>query len=191
VELIELCDEIYPKEELRERVTRERSIWIKRLSDAIEERCWGEGWNPRKKVGKESRMWIDKQRKLHKLGKLMEWKRRVLERVEFPFSPQKEVATNMGHAARLVKFYEEYGHYAPTMSYGGGALTHWVCELRETDGRVGIISDTPESAKEAIEYLKKNIRGFDMSLTVKETFNKLHGLTHNGYERSVVSDTKD
>lgn len=111
--------------------------------------------------------WVERQRKLHRNNMLVPWKRRQLDMIAFPYEPANRASSpdNMGYALLLCAFHAEHGHYAPTQTVGGPDLMRWVRLMRQSSGQKGVIAETAESARAALDYLKLKIPDFDLAKT--------------------------
>lgn len=151
-----------------------KSVWSTRTNDQIER-------------GHPQEFWAWKQRKKFRDGSLPDWRKDMLLSIGFPLDAARIKAQNdnMSHAKSLVDFFLHHGHCGPTITIGGGALTHWVRRMRDSNGRSGVVSDAPGSAEQANEYLKAHIPGFSWDDTFKSDYNESAGKTHNGYRPSL------
>lgn len=108
------------------RPQRELQDWVHHLHDyrQLKESTDWDGMTPR---GHPLEKWVQKQRTLYNQGKLMAWKKRMLEDAGFDFVAPRtaKVPTDVDYAHQLVAFYKEHGHYAPTQTVGGAGLTKW------------------------------------------------------------------
>jgi integrase len=152
------------------------ALWLARTSDEI---------------GNEHPLqdWVTRQRKLARNGKLQAWKRDMLDTIGFPYLAARVVdaPSDLGHAKALHAFYDEHGHYAPTVTIGGTALTRWVRLMRQSGGTHGLISGNAKTAKLALRYLKSHIAGFNLANTHKAELNAARGLSFNGYAKATVA----
>jgi hypothetical protein len=69
-------------------------------------------------------------------------------------------------AHELVNFYQEHGHYAPTISSGGSDLTHWVRNMRKSNGTIGVYPEGGVYCSQALSILREKIPDFDLRLTI-------------------------
>jgi hypothetical protein len=136
--------------------------------------------------------WVARQRKRYRQGILEAWKITWLKAIGFTFVGERltTVPTNAEYARRLIAFHREFGHYAPTISYGGSGLTRWCRLMRDSGGRHGIISASNEGVNQAEDVavandlLRAALPNFSWENTSKVTLHESAGLTHNGYAPS-------
>lgn len=145
------------------------------------------GWDGVTERGHPLEQWVHKQRRLHKIGRLQDWKRQALREARFDFvSPrQQATTTNEQYAHELVAFYLQHGHWSPTQTVGGAGLTKWWKKMSETGGRVGILSQSTESAQEAARILRERIPGFSFRPPSKAQINQSRGLSFNGFAKEA------
>lgn len=128
--------------------------------------------------------WVWSQRKRHREGTLPLWKRQRLEEIDFPLVPTRP--TNTARARELVAFYQANGHYSPTQTEGGAALTKWYRLFVPSRGTVGLQELPPtvdplHDLEEARRVLEDGIPGFEWRYVDKAEIHASLGLTHNGY----------
>lgn len=164
------------------RPQRELQDWVHHLHDyrQLKESTDWDGMTPR---GHPLEKWVQKQRTLYNQGKLMAWKKRMLEDAGFDFVAPRtaKVPTDVDYAHQLVAFYKEHGHYAPTQTVGGAGLTKWWTEFRQSKGARGLASGDSTSAREARKVLKKQIPGFSFDAPTKAEINRASGRSFNGF----------
>lgn len=81
------------------------------------------------------------QRKRHREGTMPDCKRVRLETIGFPLDPRRP--TNTDRARELLAFYAEHGHYSPTHTHGGAALTKRAVKFLSSSGSAGLV-DLPD-----------------------------------------------
>jgi hypothetical protein len=145
------------------------------------------GWDGVIERGHPLEQWVHKQRRLHKMGRLLDWKRQALREANFDFvSPrQQATTTNEQYAHQLVAFFLKEGHWSPTQTAGGAGLTKWWKAMSESGGRVGVISQSTESAQEAARILRERIPGFSFRTPTKAQINRSRGLSFNGFAKTA------
>ena len=164
------------------RQERELQHWVLHLH-TFRQLKEGSNWDGTTPRGHPLEQWVQKQRTLHNQGKLMSWKRKMLEEAGFDFiSPRAaKDPTDVDYARKLVAFYREHGHYAPTQTVGGAGLTKWWIRFRTTRGECGLRGGNAQTASEALKILKKQIPGFTFDAPTKAMINKAQGRSSNGY----------
>lgn len=153
--------------------------WSRRVDDQV-------------RRGHPQQNWVQKQRAAYRRGELEAWQLSRFERIGFPLASvrQQAMPTNAEYAARLVDFYREHGHHAPTHTIGGNGITHWLAAFAGSKGRVGLSRlpvGTDESAdlKSAMKIITDGIPGFTFGACSKAALNREKGLSHNGYKPSI------
>lgn len=152
-----------------------REMWAQRHSDLV----------PR---GHPMEHWVWKQRAAHKKGTMQVWRADLLAGIGFPLEALKvehgEPMTDVTYALKLIDFWHQHDHYAPTITIGGAGLTRWVRLMRDSCGLSGLFSGTPQSVAEANRLLFNSIDGFDWRNTHKSDINLGSGLSFNGFAPS-------
>lgn len=145
------------------------------------------GWDGITERGHPLEQWVHKQLRLHKIGRLQEWKRPALREAKFDFvAPRKGAeTTNEQYAHELVAFYLEHGHWAPTQTVGGAGLTKWWNRMCASGGMMGSASQSSESAQEAAKILRERIPGFSFRGPAKAQINRSRGLSFNGFAKKA------
>lgn len=145
------------------------------------------GWDGVTQRGHPLEQWVQKQRRLHKLGRLQDWKRQALREAKFDFASPRQQATttNEQYAHELVAFFLQRGHWSPTQTVGGAGLTKWWKRMSESGGKVGIVSQSTESAQEATRILRERIPGFSFYSPTKSQINQSRGLSFNGFAKEA------
>lgn len=163
------------------RLTNETKAWLASLERYTQLKSVG--WNGITPRGHELEKWVQKQRTLHHQAKLLPWKKAALDKAGFAFvAPRKSMTpSDQDHARNLVVFFQLHGHYAPTQTDGGAALTKWWGRFRDTNGQSGLTTGSKESALEALQILKSGIPEFAFDGASKSHFNESKGLTFNGF----------
>ncbi|NWF46047.1 hypothetical protein F3K02_12410 [Hydrogenophaga sp. D2P1] len=163
------------------RLTNETKAWLASLERYTHLKSVG--WNGITPRGHELEKWVQKQRTLHHQAKLLPWKKAALDKAGFAFvAPRKsKTPTDQDHARNLVVFFQLHGHYAPTQTDGGAALTKWWGRFRDTNGQSGLTTGSKESALEALQILKSGIPEFVFDGASKSQINESKGLTFNGF----------
>lgn len=153
--------------------------WSRRVDDLV-------------RRGHPQQNWVQKQRAAHRRGELEEWQLSRFERIGFPLASvrQQAIPTNAEYAARLVDFYREHGHHAPTHTIGGNGITQWLAAFAGSKGRAGLSrlpvgTDEPADLKSAMKIITDGIPGFTFGACSKATLNRAKGLSHNGYKPSI------
>jgi hypothetical protein len=163
------------------RLTNETKAWLASLERYTQLKS--EGWNGITPRGHELEKWVQKQRTLHHQAKLLPWKKVALDKAGFAFVAPRNSMTpsDQDHARNLVVFFQSHGHYAPTQTHGGAALTKWWSRFRDTNGQSGLATGSKESALEALQILKSGIPRFVFDGAAKSQINESKGLTFNGF----------
>lgn len=166
---------------IHNRVAQETQAWLSALERYRALKA--SGWNGVTPRGHELEKWVQKQRTLHNQKRLQEWKRAALRAADFDFiSPRADqTPADQDHARALVAFYREHGHYSPTQTHGGAALTKWWTKFRASSGVQGLLSGTREDAQEALRILQAGIPDFTFDAPCKSEINESQGLSFNGY----------
>lgn len=143
------------------------------------------GWDGITERGHPLEKWVQKQRTLHHQGRLQDWKRKALREAHFDFvAPRNSaVKTNEQYAHELVAFYLQHGHWSPTQTVGGAGLTKWWKKMHDSGGKVGIVSQSSESAMAAAKILRERIPGFTFCAPGKSDINRSRGLSFNGFAK--------
>ena len=173
---------------IQNRVSQETQAWLSALERYRALKA--SGWNGMTPRGHELEKWVQKQRTLHNQKKLLEWKRAALCAADFDFqSPRAEqTSTDQDHAHALVLFYREHGHYSPTQTHGGAALTKWWARFRASKGAQGLLSGTREDAQDALRILQDGIADFTFDAPCKSEINESRGLSFNGFSPTTRAE---
>lgn len=151
------------------------------------------GWDGMTERGHPLEQWVQKQRTLHSQGRLQDWKRKALRDAKFDFVAPRNNATpsNEQYAHELVAFYLKHGHWSPTQTFGGAGLTKWWTKMRISGGRVGILSQSSESAQAATKILRERIPGFSFRTAAKSEVNRSAVLSFNGFAKEAPATIWD
>jgi hypothetical protein len=173
------------------RLTNETKAWLASLERYTQLKSVG--WNGITPRGHELEKWVQKQRTLHHQAKLLPWKKAALDKAGFAFvAPRKSMTpSDQDHARNLVVFFQLHGHYAPTQTDGGAALTKWWGRFRDTKGQSGLTAGSKESALEALQILKSGIPEFVFDGASKSQINESKGLTFNGFNPKLPTHEID
>lgn len=163
------------------RVKAETSAWFSCLERYKELK--EEGWDGMTPRGHELEKWVQKQRTLARQGKLMPWKRALLEEAKFNLQAPRNASTptDQEYANMLVAFYKENGHCAPTQTFGGAGLTKWWTKFKASGGRAGLVSGSAASAQDAVRILDAALPPGYFAAETKSVINIQQGLTFNGF----------